>query len=77
MYQYATGIVAAAALVDKVKEEGNQKYLDFLSSGGSDYPIPTLQKAGVDMLTSKPVEKFIAAYAKLVKTFEKEIAQKS
>jgi oligoendopeptidase F len=76
VYQYATGIVAASALVDKVKEEGTEKYLDFLASGGSDYPIPTLQKAGVDMLTSKPVEKFIAAYAKLVKTFEKEIAQK-
>jgi oligoendopeptidase F len=76
VYQYATGIVAAAALVDKVKEEGNQKYLEFLASGGSDYPIPTLQRAGVDMLTAKPVEKFIAAYASLVKRFEKEIAQK-
>jgi oligoendopeptidase F len=30
--------------------------LEFLSAGGSDYPIELLRKAGVDMTTSLPLE---------------------
>jgi oligoendopeptidase F len=49
VYQYATGIAAAYALVDKVKLEGPEKYLQFLSSGGSQYPIEILKKTGLDI----------------------------
>ena len=31
-------------------------YLDFLKSGGSRFPLETLQAAGVDMTTSAPIE---------------------
>jgi oligoendopeptidase F len=33
-----------------------ERYVGFLSSGGSDYAINLLKKAGVDMTTSKPFE---------------------
>jgi oligoendopeptidase F len=33
-----------------------KRYLEFLSAGGSDYPINLLKKAGVDMTTSEPFE---------------------
>ncbi|HEX7421429.1 MAG TPA: hypothetical protein VF505_16180, partial [Thermoanaerobaculia bacterium] len=33
-----------------------QKYLTFLSSGGSKYPIDLLKDAGVDMTTSQPLD---------------------
>ena len=58
VYQYATGFAASLALVDKIKEEGApavSRYLEFLRSGNSDYPINILKKAGVDMMTPEPV----------------------
>lgn len=73
VYQYATGISAAAALVDSVKKNGNEAYLNFLKSGGSDYPISILNRAGVDMTSSEAVESLIARFDDLVTKFEKEI----
>src|SRR5947207_7656460 len=58
VYQYATGISAASALVQQILHEGKpavDRYLQFLSSGSSDYSIELLKKAGVDMTTSEPV----------------------
>ncbi|MGB3889382.1 MAG: oligoendopeptidase F, partial [Priestia megaterium] len=52
VYQYATGFSAAAALSKQILEEGDaavERYVGFLKSGSSDYPIEVLKKAGVDM----------------------------
>lgn len=46
------------------------KYLKFLSSGGSDYPIELLKNAGVDMTTSFPFEKTIQAMNKVMDEIE-------
>ncbi len=65
VYQYATGISAAAALVDAILEEGEpaaERYLDYLRSGSSDYPLELLREAGVDMATAEPVERAIGVY---------------
>jgi hypothetical protein len=59
VYKYSTGISAAVALSERVlaKEPGAvDAYLDFLRSGGSKFPLATLQAAGVDMTSSAPVE---------------------
>ena len=59
VYKYATGISAAVALSERVlaKEAGSvESYLAFLKSGGSKFPLETLQSAGVDMTTSAPIE---------------------
>ena len=56
---YATGISAAVALSERVLsgESGSvNAYLNFLRSGGSKFPLETLQLAGVDMATPAPVE---------------------
>ncbi|MEP0821744.1 MAG: hypothetical protein HRF44_02750, partial [Ignavibacterium sp.] len=37
-------------------KEAVRRYIDFLSSGSSDYPINLLKKAGVDMTTAEPFE---------------------
>lgn len=58
VYQYATGISAASALVQQVLTEGQpavDRYLRFLRSGSSEYSIDLLKKAGVDMTTPEPV----------------------
>jgi oligoendopeptidase F len=36
--------------------EATKKYLTFLSSGGSKYPIELLKDAGVDMTTDEPLD---------------------
>ncbi len=58
VYQYATGYSAATALASQILsgEEGAvDRYLNFLKSGSSDYPIETLKKAGVDMTSKEPI----------------------
>lgn len=67
VYQYATGICTATALARDILERGGApRYLDFLSSGGSDYPIRLLQNAGVD-LTDK------ASIASALEVFEQGV----
>jgi oligoendopeptidase F len=57
VYQYATAFTASAALSEQVLAGdgiARTRYIDFLSSGSSDYPINLLKSAGVDMTTSLP-----------------------
>ncbi|SFR89858.1 oligopeptidase F. Metallo peptidase. MEROPS family M03B [Halomicrobium zhouii] len=65
VYQYATGISAAVALVDGILEEGEpaaERYVDFLSNGSREYPLELLQGAGVDMASPEPVERAVSTY---------------
>jgi oligoendopeptidase F len=57
VYQYSTSYLASQVLADKMLTGGPEmvsKYLDFLSSGHSNYAIPTLKKVGIDMTTDEP-----------------------
>ena len=59
MYQYATSFTASSALSEEVlagDKEATARYLELLKSGGCDYPIELLKKAGVDMTTAQPFE---------------------
>jgi len=59
VFQYATSFTAAEALAAPVisgDKDATKKYLDFISAGGSKYPIDLLREAGVDMTTSRPLE---------------------
>jgi oligoendopeptidase F len=59
VYQYATSFTASAALSEKALQgdkEAIKKYLTFLSSGSSKYPVDLLKDAGVDMTTSQPFD---------------------
>ena len=76
VYQYATGYAAASAFAKAIldgEENAVPKYIDFLKSGGSDYPIDILKKAGVDMTTSKPLEATIERFNELLDMLDKEI----
>ena len=73
VYQYATGISGAHALVDGIlsgKPGAAQKYRDFLKLGGSMYPLDSLLLAGVDLTTPEPVEQAFANLAGLVDRLE-------
>jgi oligoendopeptidase F len=59
VFQYATSLTAAEALAAKVRSgdaAARDRYLKFLSSGGSSYPIELLKDAGVDMTTDEPLD---------------------
>ncbi|MBD1383067.1 oligoendopeptidase F [Metabacillus arenae] len=65
VYQYATGFSAATALSKQILEEGQpavDRYLEFLKSGSSDYPIEVLKKAGVDMTSAEPIEEALKVF---------------
>jgi oligoendopeptidase F len=69
VFQYATGISAAASISKQILEEGQpavERYLTFLKSGGSDFPIELLKIAGVDMSSSKPVSDALELFSSLV-----------
>ncbi|MEW5825486.1 MAG: oligoendopeptidase F, partial [Candidatus Bipolaricaulota bacterium] len=68
-----TGISGAHALVHKVLSEGEaaaERYVDFLKSGGSRYPLDALQLAGVDLRSPEPVEAAFANLSALVDRLE-------
>ncbi|MEG2323055.1 MAG: oligoendopeptidase F [Anaerovoracaceae bacterium] len=74
VYKYATGYSAATALSEKILNEGPEArdaYVHFLTTGESDYPINLLKGAGVDMSSSKPIEKAMETFKNLVDEFEK------
>ena len=73
VYQYSTSFTASISLAEKVMSGDQQalnNYLAFLSSGGSDYPIEVLKKAGVDMTASEPFDKTIDAMNKVMDEIE-------
>jgi oligoendopeptidase F len=73
VYQYATGIAGAHALAAKVAagEPGAvDRYLEFLSAGGSCYPLDALHRAGVDLTTPEPVEAAFGVLADYVTRLE-------
>jgi oligoendopeptidase F len=78
VYQYATGFSAAAALSKQILEEGEaavERYVGFLKSGSSDYPIEVLKKAGVDMTTSQPIEEALAVFEEKLTEMERLLNQ--
>ncbi len=65
VYQYATGISAAAAIVERVLEEGDPAaadYREMLKAGGSDYPLGVVERAGIDMSSPDPIESAVGIY---------------
>ncbi|WP_026905748.1 oligoendopeptidase F [Paucisalibacillus globulus] len=79
VYQYATGYSAATALANKILsgEEGAvDRYLGFLKSGSSDYPIEVLKKAGVDMTSKQPILDALDVFEEKLNEMEKLLLNK-
>ncbi len=75
VYKYATGLSAAVALARQTTESGDpSRYLNFLKSGGKQYPLETLLEAGVDMTAPAPVEASLDLFSKRVDELETLLA---
>jgi oligoendopeptidase F len=74
VFQYATSFTASAALSEKVlagDKAATQRYLTFLSAGGSKYPIELLKDAGVDMTTGEPLQLTVRKMNRIMDEMEK------
>ncbi len=77
VYKYATGFSAATAIKEQIQNEGEaavKRYLEFLKSGSSDYPVELLKKAGVDMTSPKPVQSALDYFGRLVSELETAVS---
>lgn len=82
VYQYATCFASSAEIYNNVttgkkkdRAEALDKYLTLLQSGGNDYPMNQLVKAGVDLSKPEPVNAIINQLDKLVSQLEIEVAK--
>lgn len=74
VYQYATGYAAATAFASLILEDNknSEKFIDFLKSGSSNYPIDILRKSGIDMTTSEPLQRTLDRFEYLLDLALKE-----
>jgi oligoendopeptidase F len=79
VFQYATSFTASAALSEKVLEgdqAATKRYLQFLSAGGSKYPIELLKDAGVDMTTGEPLRLTLQKINRVMDEMERILASR-
>ena len=82
VYQYATSVVAAVSLANGILTEppgttGHRDlYLTMLKSGSSDYAVPLLEKAGVNMRTSEPFQAAMAEMNRIMDDMDRILAKR-
>lgn len=78
VYKYATGYSTAVALSEGILKEGKpavQRYREFLSMGGSAYPLDELRHAGVDLATPAPVDAALEKFERILDDAETTLAK--
>lgn len=82
VYQYATCFASSAKLFKDMtsgdsaaRAAATARYLTLLESGGNDYPMKQLQKAGVDLSKRETIQAVVDQMNELVKQLEAEAAK--
>ena len=72
VYKYASGYIIALSIVNKLKKDNTyyKKYLEFLSSGSSKYPLDTLKIADIDSTLEEPIKDALEIFKNKVKELE-------
>lgn len=77
VYQYATCFASAARLAREITgksgDEARTRFLTLLRSGGNDYPMEQLRKAGVDLSQPDTVRAIVDQLDDLVTRLEREL----
>ena len=74
LFKYATGISSALYIAKNIIENKNnmqEKYLNFLTKGGSDYPTNLLKEMGVDLTKPKVINEAIDYMDYLIDEFNR------
>ncbi len=72
VYKYATGISVAARIASDIlnhKEGALENYLEFLSSGGNNYPLEILKKVGIDIVNDDTIDKALELFRETLEEF--------
>ena len=72
VYQYATGLSIASQIIKNINEQGStyvEKYINFLKSGGKDYPIALLKTIDIDIEDSKYIESALELFQDVINQF--------
>jgi oligoendopeptidase F len=74
VYKYATSLAASASFMKQMEEDPTtvDRYLELLKSGGNDYPMNQLRKAGVDLTNPEVLQTVVEEFAHLVDLLESE-----
>ncbi|WP_294572836.1 oligoendopeptidase F [uncultured Subdoligranulum sp.] len=78
VYKYATGYSTAVALSEAILREGEpavKRYKEFLSMGGSAYPLDELRHAGVDLATPAPIDAALQKFERILDDAEATLAK--
>ena len=73
VYKYATSICAATYIANEIlkgNKEIKEKYLKFLTLGGSMYPLDELKTIGIDMTDKKVIEDTIKYFEHILNKFK-------
>ncbi len=73
VYKYATGIISAVSIAERIYNEGKpavDDYFKFLSSGGSDSPVELLKLAGVDLTKKDAFNSAMQSFKNALVEFE-------
>ena len=73
VYKYATGIISAVSIAERILSEGEtavEDYKKFLSSGGSDSPVELLKIAGVDLTKKDAYECAMKSFSDALSEFD-------
>ena len=73
VYKYATGIISAISIAERIYTEGEkavEDYFKFLSSGGSDSPVELLKLAGVDLTKKDAFKSAMKSFENALEEFE-------
>ncbi len=73
VYKYATGMASAVAIANAIlagEQGARERYLEFLRSGSSKYPLELLRDAGVDLTSPVPVKEALKTFEGLIGQLE-------
>ncbi|MFZ4098735.1 MAG: oligoendopeptidase F [Chlamydiia bacterium] len=76
VYQYATGLSCALSFHQQIVKEGRpaiERYLRFLKSGGSKFPVEILEQSGVDIRHGGAVRAALEEFEGLVEQLSKKL----
>ncbi len=79
VFQYATSVAASSLFADAIlqKQPGAQeRYLQLLRAGGSDYPYELVKRAGVDLATAAPYQSLVSRMNSIMDQIDAIVAKR-
>lgn len=79
VWQYATSMAGAAIFADAIEHEGKpaqDRFINLLKAGGSDYPYELYKKAGLDMASPEPYKALVARMERTMDEIDAIVARK-